>query len=310
MARPIPGTGSLRTFETAGRTLNFSRAANELAVTPAAVSHLIKEFEDQLGVQLFERTSRSMRITPQGAILHEAVSEALGIIGKAVSRIRKAGNKAQIRVTASPSIAAKWLVPRLDNFLALYPAADVRVDVSSQVLDFTRDEVDIALRFGAGPYPGLQAIQLFEETVFPVCSPSLLTGKRPLREPRDLLRHTLIHVDWEGQGATWPNWRMWMQASGIVDFDDTRGLHFGQTSLALLAAMDGQGVALGESSLVADDMAAGRLVQPFALTLKGPAQLAYHLITSPETAGESMVKAFRDWILAEAAQMKLGPGMP
>jgi LysR family glycine cleavage system transcriptional activator len=247
-----------------------------------------------------------MRLTPQGAILHEAVSEALDRITIAVARIKKAANKAQLRVTASPSIAAKWLVPRLDGFLALFPSADVRVDVSSQVLDFTRDEVDIALRFGTGHYPGLQAERLFEDTVFPVCSPALLNGKRPLREPRDLLKHTLIHVDWDAQGATWPNWRMWMQASGITDFDETRGLHFGQTSLALQAAIDGQGVALGESSLVADDLASGVLIQPFSLTLRGSAQLAYYLITTPQNDADPMVKAFREWILAEAAQTRLG----
>src|SRR6266508_2577268 len=260
MARTLPGLGSLRTFEAAGRLLSFTKA----------VSHQIRELEDQLAVRLFARTSRSMRLTHAGEILHDAVSEALDGIGRAVTRVRKSDGKPQLKVTTSPSIAAKWLVPRLDRFLAIVPDADVRMEVSQQALDFTRDEVDIAIRFGDGNYPGLRIDRLFEETIFPVCSPRLLQGKKPLKTPRDLLEHNLIHVDWEAQGATWPNWRMWMLAAGIRDFDDRRGLHFSQTSLALQAAIDGHGVALSESTLVADDLAAGRLVQTFKVTIKGP----------------------------------------
>ena len=136
--------------------------------------------------------------------------------------------------------------------------------------------------------------------IFPVCSPALLKGRKPLREPRDLLAHTLIHLDYEAQGAVWPNWRMWMLAAGIKDFNDSRGLHFGQTALAVQAAIDGHGVALGDSSLVAGDIAAGRLVKPFELALKSPTMFAYHLITRKDTAERPMIKAFRNWILGEA----------
>jgi LysR family glycine cleavage system transcriptional activator len=218
-----------------------------------------------------------------------------------VTRLRKSEAKLQLKVTTSPSIAAKWLVPRLDRFLSLVPYADVRMEVSPLPLDFARDEIDIAIRFGDGIYPGLKVDRLFEETVLPVCSPRLLQGKKALKVPRDLLQHTLIHVDWDAQGATWPNWRMWMLASGIRDFNDRRGLHFSQTSFALQAAIDGHGVALGESSLVADDLAAGRLVQPFKVTLKGPPRFAYYVISPAETADEPMVKTFREWVLKEAA---------
>jgi LysR family transcriptional regulator, glycine cleavage system transcriptional activator len=301
MARTIPGLGSLRTFEAAGRLLSFTKSAGELGVTPAAVSHQIRELEDQLGVRLFARTSRSMRLTHAGEILHDAVSEALDGIGRAVTRVRKSDGKPQLKVTTSPSIAAKWLVPRLDRFLAIVTDADVRMEVSQQPLDFARDEVDIAIRFGDGNYPGLRVDRLFEETIFPVCSARLLQGKKALKTPRDLLQHNLIHVDWDAQGATWPNWRMWMLAAGIRDFDDRRGLHFSQTSLALQAAIDGHGVALSESSLVADDLAAGRLVQPFRVTIKGPPRFAYYVISPAETADEAMVRTFREWVLKEAA---------
>ena len=301
MLRLIPGLQALKAFDAAARHLSFTQAARELNVTPAAISHQIKELEEQTGVALFERTSRSMALTRQGHILRAAVAEALAGLSRALQRMRQIDNPAQIRVTASPSIAAKWLVPRLDRFLAAHPGADVRIDVSSATLDFDRDGIDVAIRFGRGEYPGLRVEKLFQDTVFPVCAPGLLKGRRALRQPRDLLQHTLIHLDWEAQGAVWPNWRMWMLAAGVGDFNNTSGLHFSQTALALQAAIDGHGVALGDSTLAADDIAAGRLVKPFELSLKSPPQFAYYLISPKESTGRPMITAFRDWIAAEAA---------
>jgi LysR family glycine cleavage system transcriptional activator len=297
----IPGLNTLKTLEAAGRLMSFTKAANELGVTPAAVSHQIREFKDQLGLRLFQRTSRSMRHTPAGRMLHDSVAEALENISRTVARLQRTNSKKRLKVTAYPSITAKWLVPRLDRFLEIVPDAEVRIDVSLAPPDFFRDDIDIAIRFGNGDYPGMRVDRLFEDTVFPVCSPSLLGGSRPLRQPQDLLHHTLIHVDWEGQGL-WPNWRMWMLAVGVKDFNDRRGLHFSLTSLAIQAAIDGHGVALGDSTLVADDIAAGRLVQPFSLALKVPPELAYYVTAPVETAEDPMVRAFRDWVLAEAGQ--------
>jgi LysR family glycine cleavage system transcriptional activator len=301
MLRHIPGLQSLKAFDASARHLNFTRAAHELNVTPAAISHQIKELEEAIGVQLFHRTSRHMQLSRQGQILRPAVNDALEGLTRALQRIRQIESPKQVRVTASPSIAAKWLVPRLDRFLESMPGADVRVDVSSEPLDFDRDDVDVAIRFGEGFYPGLRVEKLFHEMVFPVCSPELLKGRKPLKEPRDLLQFTLIHLDWDAQDAIWPNWRMWMKAAGVKDFNDASGLHFSQTSLAVQAAIDGHGVALGESAIVAYDLAAGRLVKPFTLSLRSPAQFAYHLITRRDTADRPMTNAFRDWIIAEAA---------
>jgi len=301
MLRHIPGLASLKAFDASARHLNFTRAAAELNVTPAAVSHQIKELEEAVGVPLFQRTSRHMQLTRQGMILKPAIGEALEGLTRALQRIRQLENPSQVRVTASPSIAAKWLVPRLDRFLETAPGADVRIDVSSEPLDFEREDIDVAIRFGDGNYPGLMVEKLFHDTLFPVCAPELLKGAKPLREPKDLLQFTLIHLEWEAQGAVWPNWRMWMLAAGVKDFNDTRGLHFSQTSLALQAAIDGHGVALGDSTLVGDDLAAGRLIKPFELALRSPAQFAYHLITRRDTAERPMTKAFRNWIIAEAA---------
>jgi LysR family glycine cleavage system transcriptional activator len=303
--RFLPGTGSLKAFEAAGRHLNFTRAAEELNVTPAAVSHQIKEFEDQLDRRLFDRTSRAMRLTEAGQILHAAVGEALSSLNRALTRLDRSRDTARIKVSASTSIAAKWLVPRLDDYMKLHPEAEVQLDVSDRVRDFERDDIDTAIRFGNGNYPGARADRLFDNTIFRVCSPSLITAKKPLKQPRDLLQHRLIHVEWSGQGITWPNWRMWMLAAGVSDFSDPGGLYLDNSSLALQAAIEGQGVALGDSSLVADDLAAGRLVQPFALTIKGPAQFAYYVISPAATQDEALIKSFREWILAEAAKTPL-----
>ena len=305
MARHIPGTGALRAVEAAGRHLSFSRAAAELNLTPAAISHQIKEFEEQIGIRLFERTSRTMKLTAAGEVLHAAIGEALENLTRALTRLQRTRNASRIKVTASASIAAKWLVPRLDEFMKKMPEADVRIDVSDRVRDFVRDEIDVAIRFGNGHYPGHRADRLFDNTIFPVCSPALLKAKGPLKHPRDLLQHMLIHVEWSGQGITWPNWRMWMLAAGVTDFNPGPGLHFDNSGIALQAAIDGQGVVLGDSSLVADDLAAGRLVQPFALTIKGPPQFAYYVLSPLETADEPMVRAFREWVLEEARRTKL-----
>jgi LysR family transcriptional regulator, glycine cleavage system transcriptional activator len=299
MIELFPGLRALRAFDAAAQHLSFTRAADDLAVTPAAISHQIKELEGLLGVPLFARTSRSMRLTREGDILHTAAHESLEVLARALMRIKRLENRMQIRVSASPSLAAKWLVPRLDRFLERQPGADVRVDVSHTPVDFDREDVDVAIRFGEGRYPGLRAERLFQDTVFPVCSPRVLADK-PLRTPRDLLKHTLIHLDWEAQGSPWPNWKMWMKAAGIEEFDERTGLHFGQTSYAVQAAIDGMGVALGDSNLVADDLAAGRLVKPFELSLRAPRNFAYFLITRPDTADAPVVNAFRDWCLSEA----------
>ena len=296
----FPGLRTLRAFDAAARHLNFTRAADDMGVTPAAISNQIKELEDQIGVELFIRTSRTMRLTKEGEILRLAVNESLETLSNALHRIKRLENRNQIRVSSTPSVAAKWLVPRLDSFLSAYPSADVRIDVSNTLVDFDRDDVDVAIRFGAGKYPGLRADLLFRDTLSPVCSPTLITKEKPLKVPRDLLRHTLIHLDWQAQGSPWPNWRMWMQAAGIKEFDDKRGLHFGQTSLTIQAAIDGQGVALGDSNLVADDLAAGRLVKPFDLSLKAPDSFSYFVITRLNTDDAPLVNAFRDWCLAEA----------
>ncbi|TIP97259.1 MAG: LysR family transcriptional regulator [Mesorhizobium sp.] len=245
MARLLPGTRALRTLEAAARHLNFTRAADELGLTPAAVSHQIKEIEDQLGIVLFTRTSRTIRLTEAGTVLFEASTEALDLLGRAVSRAHKlARGTALLKVT-------------------------------------------------------LYTHRLFDNIIIPVCSPSLLASGPPLREPRDLFHHTLAHIEWARQGVTWPNWRMWMAAAGVDDFDDSRTIVFGTSTDAVQAALDGNAVALADFAMVANDLSEGRLIRPFELGIRVPPDFAYHLVYPVASANDARIVAFRDWLLNE-----------
>jgi LysR family glycine cleavage system transcriptional activator len=306
MLRRLPSLGGLKTFEAAARHLSFTRAAEELGVTPAAVSYQIRGLEEQLEVALFIRSTRAMQLTEGGSLLIAALTQAFDGIAQAVARLKELNGRPRLTITTGPSFAAKWLVPRLHRFLLQNSSADVRVEVSQEIAELGWTGIDVAIRFGHGNYPEMRVDRLFDEVISPVCSPKLAAGNPPLKQPRDLRHHTLIHVEWQAEGATWPDWRMWMLAAGIASDEPLRALHFSQTSLAVQAAIDGQGVALSESTLVADDIAAGRLVHPFDVSIRGPAPLAYYLV-SPRRSSSLLVDAFRDWIIAEARQMQ-APG--
>jgi len=301
--RSLPGTRALRTLVSAGRHLNFTRAADELGLTPAAVSYQIKEIEDQLGVKLFVRSSRSIHLTPEGEVLLEASAEALDIVNRATARVRRMSRTTttQLKVTVDPHFATKWLMRRVDSFRKLNPGIELRFEVSYEVREFDVDDIDIAIRYGGGKYPGLAANRLFENVVVPVCSPRLLKSGRPLTEPRDLMHHTLAHIEWSRQGVTWPNWQMWMAAAGINDFDDSRVVVFGTSSDAVEAALAGEAVALADFAMIANDLSEGRLVRPFQLSIKAPAEFAYFLVYPTGSAADPRIVAFREWLLGEAA---------
>jgi LysR family glycine cleavage system transcriptional activator len=304
--RQIPGTRALRTLVVAGRHLNFTRAADELALTPAAVSYQIKEIEDQLGVQLFLRSSRSIKLTDAGLILHEAAQEALDQLNRAMTRVhRLSRGAAQLRVSVDPQVATKWLMGRVDQFRKLYPTIELRFDVAYEVRDFELDDIDVAIRFGMGKYPGLAAHRLFENVIVPVCSPRLLHSGKPLNEPRDLLQHTLAHIEWSRPGMTWPNWYQWMAAAGIADFDDSRTIVFERSSDAIQAALTGDAVALADFTMVANDLSEGRLIRPFELSIAVPSEFAYFLVYPEEMVLDPQIIAFREWILAETASLKI-----
>lgn len=290
----LPPLKALHVFEVAGRHLSFTRAAEELHVTQAAVSHQVKKLEEQLGVKLFRRLNRRLLLTEEGQIYLPAVREALRHIGHATDQLVAKHRSGVLTVSMLPSFAAKWLVPRLHKFRDLYPDVDVRISAFEWPVDFSRDEVDLAIRYGRGKWPGLRADPLLTEEVFPVCSPSLAGSDPPLREPADLRHHTLLHDDFSRE-----DWRIWLTAAGVSNVDPRRGPSFSHTSIMLEAAESGQGVALGRTPLVADDLARGRLIKPFDISL--PADYAYYVVCPVEAAERPKIAAFRDWLLAEAS---------
>lgn len=297
MAERLPSLNALRAFEATARHLSLTRAASELHVTPAAISHQIKALEADLGVKLLRRSGREVRLTEAAQAGLAQLREAFDGLAQAARRMRAQAGGRLLTVSVTPSFAATWLVPRLDRFRAAHPEVDLRIHASHRVVDFARDGIDVAIRYGSGDYPGLHAVPLFEESIFPVCSPALVDGPPPLREPADLKGHTLLHVDLGPHHGTWPDWRMWLLAAGADDVDHTRGPRFSEISMALQAAVRGQGVALGSTGLVDDDLAAGRLVWPFDLCM--PTDFGYYVVCPEATAGQANVAALREWLIAE-----------
>ena len=301
MKRMLPGTRALRTFDAAGRHRSFTRGADGVGLTPAAVSYQIKEMEDQLGVVLFTRSSRSIQLTPAGAVLFEAAADALDSLQRAAGRARRmTRGSAHLRISLSARFAANWLMPRLPRFRAAHPGLELMFDITDQIRDFDADDVDIAIRFGTGKYERALSDRLFDMVVAPVCSPRLLETGPPLREPRDLFHHTLCYLDWKTVRMVWPNWRMWMEEAGIRDFDDSRCLAFPDSSHVVQAVIEGAAVGLADLAMIANDLAQGRLVRPFDIGVSVAGEYAYHLVY-PESSGEDpRVLAFRAWMLGEA----------
>jgi LysR family glycine cleavage system transcriptional activator len=291
MPRRLPPLNALPSFEAAARHLSFSRAADELHVTHGAVSRAVRNLEDHLGVQLMIRVSRSVRLTPIGASFAAEIRDVLEHLAAATSAAT--GQFSGIlNVSTIDSFAARWLMPRLSRFRQAHADIDVRVATSERLADFVSDGIDIAIRCGGGKYPRLSAELLMNEDHFPVCSPRLLKGRPALRTPRDLSRHTLLH------DVFTIDWAMWLRSAGLDHIDPHRGPTFLSSDHAIQAAIQGEGVALGRSALVADELAAGRLVRPFKLSL--PAGFAYYVVCPPHALQRPNIKAFRDWLLAEA----------
>lgn len=300
MSNRLPPLNALRAFNAAARHLSFTRAAEELSVTPAAISHQIKSLEAYLGVQLFRRR-------PQGLILTEPAQQALpsmtdgfGRIAAAVATLRRADDNEPLTVTVQPALAGKWLVPRIDQFRARHPGIEIRIDASSRLVDFHAEDIDVGIRHGLGEYPGLYVEPLPAQEVFPVCSPALLTGELPLVTPHDLRHHTLLHLYWaELETSSMVDWRAWLNTAGIDDIDSTAGPWFGQESMVLQAAAEGQGVALVRTLIAAADLAAGRVVRPFAHTL--PEEFRHYFVCRPEAVDMPRVATFRRWLMEELA---------
>lgn len=299
MSRRIPPLNAVRAFEAAARHLSFTHAADELNVTQAAISHQIKALELWLGLPLFRRLNRAVSLTEEGAAYLPAASQALDGLAGATARLVRAGDSRSLTVTTLDSFAAQWLMPRLKSFRTRHPEIDVRILPSDESVDFNRHDVDMAVRYGTGHWPGLEVTQLMTEELFPVCSPELMRGPHPLRKPEDLVHHTLLHDDlsFEHGDVDWLTWLRTVGADRVID--SARGPFFSHSYLVIQAAIDGQGVALGRGVLVVDAMADGRLVRPFD-SAGIPLEYAYY-IAHPEGAMQlPSVAAFSNWLIEEA----------
>jgi LysR family glycine cleavage system transcriptional activator len=301
MADRLPPLTAIRYFEAAARHLSFTKAAEELHVTHSAISHQIKALEEWLGMPLFRRMNRAILLTEAGQAYMRPVKEAFERLGEA-SRILKAREQTgTLTVSTMPSFAAKWLVPRLGSFREQHPDIDVRISASERLVDFNREDVDVAIRFGNGTWPGLHSSLLLKENLFPVCSPKLLEGPIPLREPADLIHHNLLYdYDWRENV-----WLRWLTDAGVKVQSLRHSLSFNHSNLMLQAAADGLGVALTGGPLAGDDLAAGRLVRPFETVLRN--ETVFFLVAPEATVDRPKVKAFREWILAEIERYRKSP---
>jgi LysR family glycine cleavage system transcriptional activator len=302
--RQLPPLASLRAFEAAARHLSFERAGEELAVTASAIGQQVKSLEAWLRRPLFVRLpSKGVALTPLGQRYAAGVAQALDQLNEATRHALRSDGSDVLTVSTLPSFALSWLIPRLGSLRDSHPKLELRVSISTGLTDFSREDVDVAIRYGQGVYPGLRSDLLMEESYFPVCSAALMTDpERPLREPADLSHHTLLHEIQEGV-AYYATWSEWLKEAHVTGVDANPGPRFSHTFLTLQAAASGQGIALATNVLIGDYLNAGRLVRPFPQEVKGRYQ---YYVVSPETSAQKpAVAAFRSWIVGEAASMKL-----
>ncbi len=292
MVRRLPPLNALRAFEAGARHLSFTRAADELHVTQAAVSHQVKALEEYLGVALFRRMTRRLALTEAGRVLLPVVDDAFERIADTAERLQDDAEERGLTVSLTPSFGARWLGQRLGRFWAQHPDIDLKLHHSRRLADFRREEVDMAVRWGCGEWPGLQAEFLMRAGFTPVCSPVLLEGPHPLRRPADLVHHTLLHEE------DYEDWAQWLMVAKVEGVDARRGPVIDDPSMLDRATLEGQGVALGRTALIGEHLAAGRLVRPFSLDLE--TDYAYYLVYPPQALVRPRVKAFRDFVLAEA----------
>ncbi|MFT4063567.1 transcriptional regulator GcvA [Paraburkholderia sp.] len=293
--RQLPALNAIKAFEAAARHESFSRAADELFVTHGAVSHQIRALEAELGVALFARDGKRVRLTEPGRRYAAQVRQALLQLADATRAIRAGDRDRRLVVSMLTSFAARWVTPRIGSFIEAHPQWDLELLSTNALTDFARDDVDVAIRFGFGKYPGLHAELLLEEIYFPACAPHFNGGKLP-QTPADLAQLPLLRSDDE-------LWRPWFDAAGLTDWPEPkRGVLYQDSSNLLQAAVDGQGVALTRRSLAMHEIAAGRLVRLF--DVNGPSPWQYYFICPPQMFETERVKAFRDWVFDEVARFR------
>ncbi|PWK32619.1 transcriptional regulator GcvA [Cupriavidus plantarum] len=307
MSRQIPPLNPLRAFEVAARHLSFTRAAEELFVTPSAVSHQVKTLEENLGVQLFIREAKALVLTPAGTTYLPSVQLAFKQLAEATQRLQSK-DRPSLKINMPPTFAVKWLIPRMDSFMRAYPDIDLKVSTSNHRIDFERDDFDMAIRYGRGDYPGLHAELCLPVEVIPVCAPSLLNGERPLETPSDLRHHTLLHDDSTYTDVSNPDWAMWLEHAGVTDVDATRGPSFWPSHLVINAAISGLGVALIKKNWIEQDLAESRLVRLFD-SIRLPVEFSYFVVFPTDRLDDRRIRCFTEWIRAETAATRQ-PAMP
>jgi LysR family glycine cleavage system transcriptional activator len=317
MKSRLPPLHALRAFEAAARHLSFKKAAEELHVTPAAVSQQIKALEAHLGVALFRRLTRALELTDAGQAMLPKLQEGFDSLAAAVERTRRHAGGGVLSVCAPPSFAARWLMPRLQVFTTAHADIELRLATSQAMIDnkdaagaggepagLREDGHALEIRFGRGRYGRLHTERLFGVAFVAVCSPRLRAGKRPLVRPEDLRHHVLIHDDTIPDLDERPTWAEWLRKAGVTTVDAGAGPHFSNSGLAIEAAIDGLGVALAPRPLVSADVAEGRLVLPFDIAV--PSRYAYWLVCPQTALARPAAQSFREWLLAEAAKEERG----
>jgi LysR family glycine cleavage system transcriptional activator len=292
MPRRLPPLTSLRAFEAAGRHLSFTKAAVELTVTQAAISHQVKSLEKHLGAALFLRLPRRLELTKAGTVLLPVVRDAFDHIGESVAALADEVASTALTVRLAPSFAAKWLSPRLDDFRRKHPRIRLSLTHSNEAADFARQGIDVAVTYGKGDWPGVVAKPVLSIDFFPVCAPTFMQGERALTDPANLRHCTLLH------DADHSNWAEWLALAGMDEIDPMRGTVMDDTNVLIQAAIDGQGIALGSRHFVADHLDAGRLLMPFDTVMHS--EYAYYVVCPKEYLERPGVSAFQDWLLNQS----------
>jgi len=303
LQRRLPPLNAVRAFEAAARLGGFNAAGAELNVSANAVGRLVKLLEDSLGVPLFRRLARGVVLTAAGERYLAGVGTLLDQLAEATADLQRLESCRVLKVSAAPSVVSRWLIPRLGSLTTRHPDLDVHLTATVTRTDFTREDIDVAVRVGTGCYEGIRSDLLMQVDRFPVCAPELMSRGLPLREPADLAHHVLLQ-DQSPCVARLPDlvdWKRWLAAIGITNIDAERGPRFSFAHMALQAAAAGQGVALASSALIADDLMTGRLVRPFGdLAVRSP--YGYYLVCPEATAEREKIVMFREWALTEAAK--------
>jgi len=301
--RRLPPLNSIRAFEAVARHLSFSKAAEELNVTPGAVSQQVKVLESYLNLALFKRKNRMILLTDEAQICLPLLSEGLDKLLHGIDAIREQSNDKPLTITTPPALTSYWLLPRLSSFQKQFPDIDVRIDARNALADLVNEDIDVGIRFGTGEYPGLEADYLLSQSIIPVCSPDILQGRHRLQTPDDLKNFTLLHAqgDFFVADNTHIDWDMWCATVGVENMDTHHGLYFSQHNFLVEAAIRGQGVALVGDVIVRDELASGKLIKLFEDT-DILLNFSFYLVYSKTKAQLKRVQIFKKWLFDEINQ--------